>query len=146
MHLKALFLDYFERDLHKNLVWAKFLEQLDVDLIAQEIKLFSHILNAHHIWNARLVGQEPESAWWDQLSPVHFERLAQDNYQKTLQFIEFSDSFGQLHYYEDFDQTQERISSDILMQILFHSTHHRGQLVQSMKAKGHVVPVIDVNS
>ena len=140
MDLKSLFLDYFERDLQTNLLWANHLED-NSDLVdIEDIRLFSHVLNAHYIWNCRLFKVEEESNMWDELSPVHFERLAKDNFQKTTEYIEFSDSFSELHSYVEYDDKHEKLTSDILMHILFHAAHHRGQLTKSFKSKGYVLP------
>jgi uncharacterized damage-inducible protein DinB len=55
---QAFFKEKFEYDLHSNLGWLKFLEENEDDLSDDNLKelskWMSHIINVHHIWNARL--------------------------------------------------------------------------------------------
>ncbi|TNE53157.1 MAG: hypothetical protein EP338_11485 [Bacteroidetes bacterium] len=133
MNLQALFFKYFEQDLEANLHLLRSLETHENQIDQEILKQFSHLLNAHHIWNCRLYQQIEESGWWDSHSPYHFERLARDNYQQTLNYLEHQAPFNQVHYYLEDEVQTEGLSADILMQILFHSNYHRAQIIQLLK-------------
>lgn len=134
MNLKSLYIKYFDKDLQSNLFWINQFEIYENQLPENTVILFSKLLNAHHIWNCRLFQKEAESDWNDELSPLYFERLAQDNFRQSIEFIEHSDSFSQTHFYEE--DGSEQLSSDILMRILLQSTHFRAQLELEFKKAG----------
>ncbi|SHI55549.1 DinB family protein [Pseudozobellia thermophila] len=97
-------------------------------------RLFSHVLNAHHIWNARLCKERPKyevfqihevGNWHD----IHYEnqRCSFDITSNTQDFekrIDYENSKGRL-----FTNTVQ----DILFHIINHSTHHRGQIAMDFR-------------
>ena len=101
------------------------------------LKLFSHILNAHHIWNARITGRTPEFKVWQEhdiqvLGDIHYE-----NQRNSFQIISSTEDFEKRI---DYDDTDGRLLTDTIKDILFHiinhSTNHRGQIVMDFKANG----------
>jgi len=99
--------------------------------------LFSHILNAHHIWNNRILGKPVDyevfqihayKAWAD----IHYE-----NQRTTFEIITGADDFDKRI---DYETTQGRLFTnslkDILVHIVNHSTHHRGQISVDFRNNG----------
>lgn len=91
--------------------------------------LFSHILNDHHIWNARILGKEasytiaqihPVKEWGD----IHYE-----NQRSSFEIITNADDFEKRI---DYENTEGRLFTSTMREMLFHivnhSTHHRGQI------------------
>ncbi len=105
------------------------------DEISEKSKmLFSHILNAHHIWNNRILKKpikfevfqmHPQDTWED----IHYE-----NQRTTFEIITGAEDFDQRI---DYETTQGRLFTNALKDILFHiinhSAHHRGQISMNMR-------------
>ncbi|WP_350284284.1 DinB family protein [uncultured Croceitalea sp.] len=98
-------------------------------------KLFSHILNAHHIWNKRIMGLDREFDVWqlhdkDTWADIHYE-----NQRSTFEVIRNTEDFNKRI---DYETTEGRLFAsdlkDILFHIINHSTHHRGQLLADLRA------------
>lgn len=134
MHLKSLFIKYFDKDLQANLFWIQQLEIYENQLPEEINKLYSRLINAHHIWNSRLFQQQAESDWDDELLPLYFERLIQDNYRQTIEFIEHGDELSQTHYY--LENGEEQLSTDILMRILLQSAEIRALIQYTFENQG----------
>ena len=110
----------------------------DLEIVPEKsIELFSHVLNAHHIWNARLNGKKSEydvfqmhdiEAWGD----IHYE-----NQRNSFEITTNTDDFDKRLDYENrkgrlFTNTVR----DILFHIINHSTHHRGQIAADFRNNG----------
>jgi len=101
-----------------------------MDMVPEKsIELFSHILNAHHLWNARILETEPKfeafqihdlKDWGD----IHYE-----NQRSSFEIITNADDFEKR---VDYENSEGRLFisdlKDILFHIINHSTHHRGQI------------------
>ncbi len=138
--MKAFFNQLFDYNFYCN---KKLIETCNaLDLVPEKsIELFSHLLNAHHIWNARIARRKAEyevfqihavKDWGD----IHYEN------QRS--------SFGVITNAQDFDlhidyENSNEISvtntlQDILFHIINHSTHHRGQIAIDFR-KNNIEPI-----
>ncbi|WP_394974164.1 DinB family protein [uncultured Croceitalea sp.] len=98
------------------------------------VSLFSHVLNAHHIWNMRLLGKEHKYDVW-QIHPLEtWEDIHYENQRTTFEIITNSDDFQKR---VDYETTEGRVFAnelkDILFHIINHSTHHRGQVLADFR-------------
>jgi uncharacterized damage-inducible protein DinB len=91
-------------------------------------QIFSHILNAHRIWNTRLGGVSPTRDVWDvhpiglwpEMNKASFdESLKIVGTQPLDRIVDFKDIQGNRH---------RRLLRDILIHEVNHSSYHRGQL------------------
>ena len=107
-------------------------------------KLFSHILNAHHIWNSRINGNTAEFNVWDihdikDWSDIHYE-----NQRSSFEIITNADSFEKRI---DYENSEGRLFTnnlkDILFHIINHSTNHRGQIAVDFRNNGLEPLVLD---
>ncbi|HEA20449.1 hypothetical protein LCGC14_1420890 [marine sediment metagenome] len=99
--------------------------------------LFSHILNAHHIWNARIRDRKPEFEVWQlhdikTLGDIHY-----DNQRNSFEIVSNTEDFEKRI---DYENTENRLFTntvqDILFHIINHSTNHRGQIASDFKSNG----------
>nr|WP_199158447.1 DinB family protein [Pedobacter sp. ASV2] len=106
-------------------------------------KLFSHVLNAQHIWGKRIIGDKPIYDLWQIQSKDSFEKMSIDNFIQIReilkniplnQVINYSNSKG--------DQYQNKVE-EILFHLLNHSTYHRAQIATLFKKAGLKPPVTD---
>ncbi|WP_431292813.1 DinB family protein [Pedobacter sp. P26] len=107
------------------------------------VRLFSHILNAQHIWAQRISSKKPLYGVWDIHPKENFESLSLENFKLIREALNnhpldkcilYSNSRG--------DQYENRID-EILFHLFNHSTYHRGQVVALLKKAGFTPPVTD---
>jgi len=100
-------------------------------------RLFSHILNAHHIWNQRMLGEPVEHAVWDVHPHGHWEELHYNNQRTSFEIMTNTDNFQKrVEYTTGQGRTHTNEIKDILFHIINHSTHHRGQVMMALRAQG----------
>lgn len=136
-----LFTDLFQYSHHYN---QKLLQQLlaHPDKVSNKTKqLISHILNAHHIWNARINGNSASVAVWGIQEIATLTDMDNTNFTASIEIvnrqmwdtvIEYNTSRG-----EPFSNTVR----DILFHIVNHSTYHRAQIATELKTAG-IEPII----
>ncbi len=107
------------------------------------IHLFSHILNAHHIWNSR-IRKEPGAygrlqihSWQD------FKQIDSGNQITTLSIIDSGIMLHDLHYTNSKGEQAMNKVQDLLFHVVNHSTYHRGQIASDLKQNGVEPPVTD---
>ncbi|MGX1928261.1 DinB family protein [Flagellimonas sp. 2504JD4-2] len=101
------------------------------------VKLFGHILNAHHIWNHRIVGKPAEFGVWQEHPVESWGDIHYENQRTTFEIITNADDFSQRI---DYENSEGRMFAnelkDILFHIINHSTHHRGQILMDNRSNG----------
>tara|TARA_R110002050_G_scaffold48356_3_gene112503 strand:- start:64879 stop:65325 length:447 start_codon:yes stop_codon:yes gene_type:complete len=110
----------------------------EVNPTDKHILWFSHLLNAHHIWNARLVG-EPEKFSVFQLHTISdFEDIHYENQRTSFEIItDISDFEKRINYENSKGQQFTNTIKDILFHIINHSTYHRGQI--AIESRSHEI-------
>jgi len=94
----------------------------------------------HHIWISRLQGITPESEEWD-LLPQHFwERLSEENFRQTSNYLEQFDQEEKIHYHSSEGVRMQKQVVDVLYHILQHSQYHRAQIARELRILGVDVP------
>lgn len=131
--MKVFFNQLFDYNFFCN---KRFIEECKVlkNIPDKSISLFSHILNAHHLWNARLQGKMPAYEVW-QLQPTkEWSDIHYENQRNTFEIITNTDNFEQRI---DYENSEGRMFSNTIKDILFHminhSTHHRAQIAMDMR-------------
>ncbi len=140
--MKSFFEDKFEFDFRANDTWIQHLSELDERPGFVE-KSMAHIINVHHIWVSRLSQIAVESGSWDALPSMHWISLNQDNFRKTIAFLEHEELTRKIYYHDEEGVPMEKSTSDVLYHILSHSQYHRAQIVMSLKQ--HDLPVPSMN-
>ena len=134
--MKTFFKELFQYNNHFNQEVISVLTEDPERAPGSSIKLLSHILNVHQIWNCKIQpGQLPYGTWQmhqvqdfyeiDRKNYVH-STLILDKYQSS-QAIQYSNSKGQI-----FNNSVR----DILFQVINHSTYHRGQIATEFRQSG----------
>jgi uncharacterized damage-inducible protein DinB len=125
-------------------VWAnaKLLAHLD-GLVAggQEIpavclRLFSHVLNAQHIWIARLTGtQSPVKVWQEHTLEV-LHQLHEQTSERFHQMIIDADEaelFRTITYTNSVGEAYVSQVSDIMTHVPVHANYHRAQVATRLR-------------
>lgn len=141
--MKAFFHQVFDYNYHSNKQLITVCSGLD-EVPDKSAKLFNHILNAHHIWNARIMDRTSEFAVWQTHKLGLWEEIHYDNQRNSFEIISNAELWQQRIKYEDSEGAHFSSSlQDILFHIINHSTHHRGQILSDFRANGIDPPIQD---
>ncbi|MEW2920824.1 DinB family protein [Muricauda sp. ANG21] len=100
-------------------------------------RLFSHILNTHHIWNQRILGNSSEYSVWQEHPFAHWEDIHYDNQRSSFEIItNASDLHKRVEYENSEGRTFANELQDILFHVVNHSTHHRAQILKDYRDSG----------
>ena len=103
----------------------------------KSVTLFSHILNAHHIWNSRILGSESLYEVWQEHPIEDWGDIHYENQRSSFEVITAADNF---EVRIDYENTEGRLFTNTLQDILFHiinhSTHHRSQIAMDFRNEG----------
>ena len=134
--MNDFFKELFEYSHHFNQKLAiVFLESPD-RTSEKAIKLFNHIINAHHIWNNRIERKQTTLGVWDQHTVQELQGIDKANYEQTLIILEKFDLHEISSYSNSKGQTFNNNVRDILFHVINHSTYHRGQIASEFKHSG----------
>jgi len=140
--MKAFFKDIFQYHHHTNQLLLKEFNTLNASLPERTFRLFCHILNAHQIWNARILGQESIGVN-DMHSVDECRALDAANYDTTLSILDTRDLSETVPYRTKAGQHFSNTIQDILFHTANHGTHHRGQIISDFRMAGIEPPVTD---
>lgn len=134
--MKAFFHQLFDYNFYCNKKFIETCAQLE-HIPEQSHRLFSHVLNAHHIWNARILGQAPALAVWDVHQVTAWGDLHYQNQRDSFEIITNADPLDKRITYENSEgRTFANTLQDILFHVINHSTHHRAQIASDFRANG----------
>lgn len=114
---------------------------------AKTLQLLSHILAAEKIWHTRL-RREDSSVLpvWPDHPLKECESLMTEVYQNWLTFLEglsLERLAEKIHYKNSKGTPFETAAGDILMHVVIHGEHHRGQITTLLRQAGEQPPVTD---
>lgn len=94
--------------------------------------LFCHVLNAHQIWNARIL--DKKSFGVHQLHQIeNCKSINDENYKNTLKIINEFNLDKAVKYSNSKGKEFTNTINDILFHIANHSTHHKGQIMADFR-------------
>ena len=102
----------------------------------KSVKIFNHILNAHHIWNHRIQGKQPAFSVWELHSTDKLKYIDKTNYKQTLSILDTADLYETINYTITNGQPFSNRVRDILFHTINHSTYHRGQIATEFRQYG----------
>jgi uncharacterized damage-inducible protein DinB len=136
----SFFQDVFEYHHHFNQQLIRQIEEYEQELPDKTIPLFCHLLNAHQIWNARIL--ERTAFDGHQLHTLEaLPEIDQQNYQNTLLILDQYPITATLTYQNSKGHEFSNTIRDILFHIANHSTHHRAQIISQFRQSG-IVPMV----
>lgn len=135
--MNTLFKTLFEYNHYSNkqLVQSFIANQSAVS--TKSVKLFSHILDAHEIWNSRILGTACDYGVWDVQLLTNFERLIQIRLENTMVILEKLS----LDEVVQHPKARGQKISDVLFHVINHSTYHRGQIAMDFRKNG-IEPIV----
>jgi len=133
--MTTLFRDIFTYHHHFN---RKLVEEFRVhgpNLPQRSFPLFCHMLNAHQIWNARILTGE-EFGVQHQHALDQCAAIDETNYMDTLKILETVDLDSAVTYKTSKGIPYTNLVRDILFHAANHHTHHRGQIISDFRQAG----------
>lgn len=130
--MKEFFTEMFDYTFHFNKHVFELLiggEQIP----EKSLKLLNHTLNAHEIWNARILQKTPAVGVWDVRQTQTLEIVNNQNHQQTVELIKELDFETVINYKTSNGQVFQNTVKDILFHIVNHSTYHRAQIATDCK-------------
>jgi uncharacterized damage-inducible protein DinB len=100
------------------------------------IEIYSHIINAHHVWNARILGKKPFFKIWQTHSVEVFSEMNEENYLNSKKIIENNELDKIISYQNTKGQAYQNTLKDIMFHIINHSSYHRGQVMLLVRSAG----------
>lgn len=100
----------------------------------KSIELFSHILNAHHMWNARIMDMVSDYTAFQIHEVKDWGDIHYENQRSSFEITTNAEDFEKRIDYEN-SEGRLFISNlqDILFHIINHSAHHRGQISMNFR-------------
>ncbi|SMC66470.1 DinB family protein [Moheibacter sediminis] len=138
--MTSKFREPFEYNFHFNQELVLLFEK-DLALVPEKsLKLMNHILNAHQVWNSRILNQIPFLPWqmneFSNLNPIN-----ETNFTNTKIILQGFDLNQTILYQNTKGEKFENKIEDILFHIINHSTYHRGQIALLFRESG-IEPLI----
>lgn len=133
--MTSFFSELFKYSHHYNqLLIARLLENPD-QVSEKAIQLFNHIINAHQIWNGRVLNEAPFGIF--EIHPAReLQQLDSINFQNTLKIMESRELSEIVDYRNTKGQAYSNSLRDILFHVINHSTYHRAQIATEFKQHG----------
>ena len=138
--MKEFFKDIFE---YHNYFNQKLIDQLvesEDELSERTIPLFCHSLNAHQIWNSRII--EAESFGVQQLHKLNMcYEIDNHNYQTTLKILDNRELSEVVKYQNSKGTEFQNSIQQILYHVANHFSHHKGQIISDIRRAG-INPIV----
>ncbi len=134
--MKQFFKELFEYSHYYNQkLGAAFMEHHG-SIPEKAATLYSHILNAHRIWNNRIDSRQPSFGVWENHPLQDCGEIDKVNYKHSLLILDGFDPDQVVHYTNTRGDAFRNSIRDILFHIINHSTYHRGQIAMVFRQEG----------
>ncbi|QDH80590.1 damage-inducible protein DinB [Echinicola soli] len=98
--------------------------------------LLSHIVNAHHIWNAKIIQSTPLMKPWDLHSLEKVDSMDRENLENTRAILSEMELDQEVPYRLRGRKTFHHPVGDLLFQVVNHTAYHRGQIATEFRKCG----------
>ena len=138
--MTTLVKDIIEFDYWANNQILTILEHQKV--IEKDILMFHHILEAQRVWIHRILNLPVDLSWFDDnLNIEEFRPIMEANFQKISAFIDSEPKLNEYIHFQNIKNEDSAFKSqDVLFHFLNHGTHHRAQILISLKNQGIAIP------
>ncbi len=133
--MKDFFQDIFEYHHYFNRKLANQLIEHENLISARSIPLFSHMMNAHQIWNARILKTNSLGVH-DVHTLNRCKELDLCNFQDTVKILVEYDLHQPLTYKNSKGDELSNTIVEILFHVANHHTHHRAQIISDLRQHG----------
>jgi uncharacterized damage-inducible protein DinB len=136
MEIQNFFKELFEYNLYSNREIITLFKDNERIISEKSLKLLNHILNAHQIWNERILGENISCEVWGIRPLQNLKEINQNNYSKTLQILKTADLNITIDYKTSKGIHFSNSVRDMIFHVINHSTYHRAQIASDIKVSG----------
>lgn len=133
--MKTFFKDLFNyhNQINTKLI-GLFLDNPD-KISDRAIFLLSHCLNAHQIWNSRIL--KSDSVGVNDLHSIEeCKTMSEENHTNTLAILEQFNLVDDIEFKNPKGDVFANCVQEMLFQIANHFSHHRGQIMSELRQNG----------
>ena len=134
--MKTFYLDKFKYNLDKNQQMIRFLIENESELNEKIHVLSSHILNAHEIWNTRILKIPTQFGVWQLRNWEEMLEVDKKNYEVSLSILESEEPDEIINYITSTGEHYSNSIQDLLFHVINHSNYHRAQINSELKSLG----------
>ena len=147
MVMKNFLIEMFGMNQEANLKMVSAIKKIPSQ--EEPLKLLSHLANCQYKWLDRInvFPEDSKLDWWEPVFAI--EELPEHIVQSTQQWVIYlsgldEDELEAIKNYVGYDGTTwEAKLKDIVLQLIFHSFHHRAQIQMMIRAQGYRPGFID---
>ncbi|MBK8503933.1 MAG: damage-inducible protein DinB [Saprospiraceae bacterium] len=99
-------------------------------------RLFCHVMNAHHIWNQRMLGMRAQYSVWSEYDFDIVRSMIESNHYDSSTILQSMDLNAEISYRTSKGEQHQSCLEDILFHVINHSTHHRAQILTEIRSNG----------
>jgi len=138
--MQTFFKELFEYSHHFNQKLGTVIIEKQESISKNTLKLYNHIINAHHFWNHRIEAKKTDLGVWDLQSMEAC--LAQDkiNFEHSIRILDQFELTKNISYTNTKGLTFNNSIQDGLFHVVNHSNYHRAQIATDMK-KNDIEPI-----
>ncbi len=139
--MKSFYLQILEYNYHFN---QKLIEGFltSNELVSKRaVALLNHLINAHQVWNNRILPADTLYGIWEQHVTNVLESIDHNNYEKSIRIVNDLELNSIVQYSNSKGETYNNSIQDILYHIVNHATYHRGQIAAEFRNSG-IEPLI----
>lgn len=134
--MKPLFKELFEYNHHFNQKLGDVFNDNPDKTSEKAIRLYSHILNAHKVWNNRIDPKQTAFGIWEIHSIQNFKNIDKMNHEHSLLILDKFDLNETINYSNSKGQAFSKVIRDLFFHVINHSTYHRGQIAIEFRQAG----------
>lgn len=134
--MKSFFKELLEYNHHFNQKLGDIFNEHPDKISQKAIQLYSHILNAHRIWNNRIESGQKAFAVWEVHLIQHCKSIDKMNHEQSLLILDKFDLEEIISYNNTKGQAFNNSIRDMLFHVINHSTYHRGQIATDFRQNG----------
>jgi uncharacterized damage-inducible protein DinB len=134
--MKAFFKELFQYNHHYNQALITALIENPGNASEKSVKLVSHMLNSHRVWNNRIEPGQPSYGAWEVHQIQVAREIDRENFECSLRIVDTLNLSQPIQYATAKGQVFNNSVHEILFQVINHSTYHRGQIATEFRQNG----------
>lgn len=134
--MQRFFQDLFTYNHYSNNSIIKVLNENEPIVSGNCIKLISHIINVHGIWNDKIISKEKPYGRWETHHIHELDEINKKNYEDSLVILNSLEPDKVIDYTLSTGQPFRNSIRDILFHVINHSTYHRAQIATEFRQIG----------
>jgi len=138
--MKNFFEELLDYNFEMNNRLIKVISENNEKLPEKVMFLLSHIHNAHHIWNCRILKITSQIKPFDIHKIEHIKNFNENNLKQTKEILDKYNLDEVVEYITSTGEKYKNTIKDILFHIVNHSTYHRAQIATLFRSSG-ITPI-----